>query len=60
MYGNGTLFSYRWLGVIMESLGSVVVLFAALFAILNRNDLSPGSAALSVSYALTVRIDFMM
>ena len=44
----------RWLGVLMEFLGSFVVFFAALFAILNRNHITPSQAALSLTYALNV------
>ena len=38
----------------METLGSVIVFFAALFAVLARDSLPMGMAALSVSYALNV------
>ena len=38
----------------METLGSVIVFFAALFAVLARDSLPRGMAALSVSYALNV------
>ncbi len=38
----------------MEILGGIVVFFAALFAVLQRDSLSSGMVALSVSYALQV------
>ena len=44
----------RCLGIVMEILGSVIVFFAALFAVLARDSLPRGMAALSVSYALNV------
>lgn len=45
---------HRWLGVQMEFVGNCVVFFAALFAVIGRNSLSPGLVGLSVSYALQV------
>ncbi|XP_058021721.1 ATP-binding cassette sub-family C member 3 isoform X2 [Ahaetulla prasina] len=44
----------RWLGVRVEFVGNCVVFFAALFAVLSKNSLSPGLVGLSVSYALQV------
>lgn len=44
----------RWLGIQVEFVGNCVVLFAALFAVIGRNNLSPGLVGLSVSYALQV------
>lgn len=46
---------YRWLGIHVEFVGNCVVLFAALFAVIGRNNLNPGLVGLSVSYALQVR-----
>lgn len=45
---------HRWLGIRVEFVGNCVVLFAALFAVIGRNSLSPGLVGLSVSYALQV------
>ncbi|KNC99091.1 uncharacterized protein SPPG_06036 [Spizellomyces punctatus DAOM BR117] len=46
----------RWLGVRLESLGAVLVFFAGLFGLLNRDNdaLSPALLGLSLSYALQV------
>ncbi|XP_044275917.1 ATP-binding cassette sub-family C member 3 isoform X3 [Varanus komodoensis] len=48
--------SNRWLGVRVEFVGNCVVFFAALFAVLSKNNLSPGLVGLSVSYALQVTL----
>lgn len=49
-----SLISNRWLAVRLEMVGNLIILFAALFAVLKRKDLSPGLVGLSVSYALQV------
>ncbi|KAK2536899.1 Abcc3 [Columba livia] len=46
--------SNRWLGIRVEFVGSCIVLFAALFAVIGKNSLNPGLVGLSVSYALQV------
>eukprot|EP00095_Tigriopus_kingsejongensis_P012175 snap_masked-scaffold1304_size49437-processed-gene-0.4 protein:Tk12175 transcript:snap_masked-scaffold1304_size49437-processed-gene-0.4-mRNA-1 annotation:"multidrug resistance-associated protein 1 isoform x3" len=44
----------RWLGLRVEVLGNLVVFFAAIFAVLSRENLSPGIAGLSITYALGI------
>jgi ABC-type multidrug transport system fused ATPase/permease subunit len=44
----------RWLGTRIESIGNFITLFAAIFAILNRDNLTPGEAGLSISYSLNI------
>ncbi|KFQ32034.1 Multidrug resistance-associated protein 1, partial [Mesitornis unicolor] len=44
----------RWLATNLEFLGNGVVLFAALFAVMGRKHLSPGTAGFSISYALQI------
>ncbi len=44
----------RWLGFSLNSIGAVVVFFASLFAVLERNAITGGLAGLSVSYAQQV------
>jgi len=42
----------RWLGIRLEFFGSMVVFAAAFFAVVSRNQIDPGLAGLSISYAL--------
>jgi ATP-binding cassette subfamily C (CFTR/MRP) protein 1 len=44
----------RWLSTRLELIGNVIVVFASLFAILAREDLSAGTAGLSISYAFNI------
>lgn len=44
----------RWLTVRLKFLGFVIVLIAALAAVLSRDLISPGIAALSVTFSLTI------
>ena len=50
--------SSRWLAVRLELIGNIIILFAALFAVIERNSgddgIHPGLVGLSVSYALQV------
>uniref|UniRef100_A0A8C8RV48 ABC-type glutathione-S-conjugate transporter n=1 Tax=Pelusios castaneus TaxID=367368 RepID=A0A8C8RV48_9SAUR len=44
----------RWLATNLEFLGNGIVLCAALFAVISRTHLSPGTVGFSISYALQV------
>ncbi|XP_055548416.1 multidrug resistance-associated protein 1-like [Wyeomyia smithii] len=49
-----TILANRWLSVRLEIVGSLVVLFAALFAVLARETIGPATVGLSISYALQI------
>ncbi|KAG0249050.1 Multidrug resistance-associated protein 1, partial [Linnemannia exigua] len=49
--------SNRWLDVRLESLCSVIVLGASVFAVLARDSLSPSMVGMSLSYALAITRD---
>ncbi|CAG9797144.1 unnamed protein product [Chironomus riparius] len=44
----------RWLGIRLEIIGSFIVLFASLFAVLGRTTMESAIVGLSISYALQV------
>ncbi|KAK7601472.1 hypothetical protein V9T40_008913 [Parthenolecanium corni] len=48
------LVSNRWLSVRLETVGNLIIFFAALFSVLQRGKLSAGIVGLSVSYALQI------
>ena len=54
------LLLFRWLAVRLEFVGNLIILFAALFAVIERNSggggLDPGLAGLSISYSLQVSL----
>lgn len=49
-----TVIANRWIGVRLETVGSLVILFAAIFAIVGRDHISPAIVGLSISYALQI------
>ena len=49
-------FFCRWLGLWSENVGNLIVLFAGLFAVMEKDSITPGLAGLSISYALEVSI----
>ena len=56
-----TLFPLRWLAIRLQFIGNLIIFFAALFAVIERNTgsggIDPGLAGLSISYALQVMCD---
>ncbi|XP_055876897.1 multidrug resistance-associated protein 1-like isoform X3 [Biomphalaria glabrata] len=44
----------RWLAIRLEIVGNLIIFFASLFAVIGRNDLSPGIVGLSITYAMNV------
>ena len=55
------LFSSRWLAIRLEFVGNLIIFFAALFAVIQRNygdelklRINPGLVGLSISYALQI------
>ena len=53
-YPYCTYLTFRWLGIWLETIGNFLVLFAGLFAVIQRGSITGGLAGLSVSYALQV------
>ena len=51
---------YRWICVIAESIGDLIVFFAALFVILQRDTIDGGTVGLSLSFALQVNLNAML
>lgn len=44
----------RWLAFRVEFMSNLIVFFASIFAVLNRDTLTPGSVGLSITYALSI------
>ncbi|KAL8573178.1 hypothetical protein ACOMHN_036163 [Nucella lapillus] len=49
-----SIVSNRWLAIRLEFVGNCIIFFASLFAVVGRENLSPGTVGLSVSYAMNV------
>ncbi|XP_054264333.1 ATP-binding cassette sub-family C member 3-like [Macrosteles quadrilineatus] len=49
-----SMVSNRWLGVRLETVGNLMIFFAALFAVIGRDTLNAGIVGLSISYALQI------
>ena len=56
---NRNVFSFRWLGVWLEVLGGLIVLFCALFTVIAHDTVTGGLVGLSLSYALSVSCFFL-
>ena len=54
MMSYPSIIANRWLAVRLEIVGSFVVLFAALFAVLARESMEAAIVGLSISYALQI------
>ncbi|GLV32342.1 Multidrug-Resistance like Protein 1 [Carabus blaptoides fortunei] len=49
-----SIIANRWLAVRLEMVGNLIIFFAALFAVINKQSMNPGLVGLSVSYALQI------
>lgn len=49
-----SIIANRWLGIRLEIVGSFIVLFAAIFAVLGRETMDPSVVGLSISYSLSI------
>ena len=54
VYSYANTVSNRWLALRLELIGSLITIFAALFAIFKKDTLSAGLAGLSISTSLNV------
>jgi ATP-binding cassette subfamily C (CFTR/MRP) protein 1 len=46
----------RWLGIRLELIGAFIIFFAAIFVVVARGSIEPGTAGLALSYALQVTV----
>jgi len=49
-----TIVANRWLGIRLETIGNVFIMFASILAITSRGTIDPGLVGLSLSYSLNV------
>ena len=52
--------SGSWLFSRLEGLSNLLVIFTALLAVLNREDIDPGLVGLSLTYAFTAQLDIFL
>lgn len=53
---HNDIWANRWLGFRLEMIGCIVVVLVSLFSVIQRDKLNPGTAGLSISYALSVSV----
>ena len=56
MMSYPSIIANRWLAVRLEIVGSLVILFACLFAVLGRDTINPAIVGLSISYSLQISV----
>ncbi|XP_014222082.1 multidrug resistance-associated protein 1 isoform X9 [Trichogramma pretiosum] len=49
-----SIIANRWLAIRLEMVGNFIIFFAALFAVLDKQEMSSGLVGLSISYALQI------
>ncbi|XP_012271250.1 multidrug resistance-associated protein 1 isoform X2 [Orussus abietinus] len=49
-----SIIANRWLAIRLEMVGNMIIFFAALFAVFNRDNMTAGNVGLSLSYALQI------
>ena len=52
--------SGSWLFSRLEGLSNLLVIFTALLAVVNRDDIDPGLVGLSLTYAFTAQLDIFL
>ena len=58
MFDFNKTYYFRWLSILLEFVGAIIILMATCLALWSRDDIGAGTAGLSVSYALQVSHDF--
>ena len=52
--------SGSWLFLRLEGLANLLIFFASLLAVVNRETINPGLVGLSLTYALTCQLDIFL